>query len=431
MDKEIELRLYMYTNYVHTFERPPESVDKGKLRVHVVDKRTTRPIMNAVVDISTTSQPNQTLEELYTDESGNTEEIELSTPPLEYSMEPSVNQPFSEYYIRINAPGYEEQVISGSDLFAGQTSLQNVDLSGNEEVETSVVIPVNTLFGEYPPKIPENEIQPTNQSGEIVLSKVVIPEIVVVHDGPPSDSSASNYYVRYADYIKNVASSEIYSTWPRETMKANILAIMSFTLNRVYTEFYRNKGYNFTITSSTAYDHKWIYSRNVFESISDVVDEIFNLYLSRPNVKQPILTQYCDGKRVTCPNWLSQWGSKSLGDQNYSAIEILRYYYGDNMYINSAEEIQGIPSSWPGYNLDIGSSGSKVRQLQEQLNLIGEYYTAIPVLEPDGIYGENTANAVRTFQKIFDMPQTGIVDFATWYQISNKYVALSGIAELV
>ena len=206
---------------------------------------------------------------------------------------------------------------------------------------------------------------------------------------------------------------------------------MSFTLNRVYTEFYRNKGYNFTITSSTAYDHKWIYGRNVFESISDVVDEIFNLYLSRPNVKQPILTQYCDGKRVSCPNWLSQWGSKYLGDQNYNAVEIIRYYYGDTMYINSAEEIQGIPSSWPGYNLDIGSSGSKVRQLQEQLNLIGEYYNAIRVLEPDGIYGENTANAVKTFQRIFDMPQTGIVDFATWYQISNKYVALSGIAELV
>ena len=134
---------------------------------------------------------------------------------------------------------------------------------------------------------------------------------------------------------------------------------------------------------------------------------------------------------MSCPNWLSQWGSKYLGDQNYSAIEILRYYYGDSMYINSAEEIQGIPSSWPGYNLDIGSSGSKVRQLQEQLNLIGEYYSAIRVLEPDGIYGENTSNAVKTFQRIFDMPQTGIVDFATWYQISNKYVALSGIAELV
>lgn len=174
-----------------------------------------------------------------------------------------------------------------------------------------------------------------------------------------------------------------------------------------------------------------MYGRNIFESISNVVDEIFDSYLSRPNVKQPILTQYCDGKRVSCPNWLSQWGSKYLGDQNYSAIEILRYYYGDNMYINNAEEISGIPSSWPGSNLDIGSSGQKVRQLQEQLNLIGEFYNAIPPLVPDGIYGERTAEAVRQFQRIFNMPQTGIVDFPTWYRISDRYVRLSGIAELV
>ena len=228
-----------------------------------------------------------------------------------------------------------------------------------------------------------------------------------------------------------MASSEIYSTWPRQTIEANVLAIMSFTLNRVYTEFYRNKGYDFTITSSTAFDHKWVYGRNIFTSISNVVDDIFNQDLSRPNVKQPILTQYCDGKRVTCPNWLSQWGSKYLGDQNYDALEIIRYYYGDDMYINTAEDISGIPASWPGANLDIGSSGQKVQQLQEQLNLIGEYYNAIPQVTPDGIYGERTAEAVRQFQKIFNMPQTGIVDFATWYQISGKYVALSRSAELM
>ena len=157
---------------------------------------------------------------------------------------------------------------------------------------------------------------------------------------------------------------------------------------------------------------------------------MFANYLSRPNVKQPILTQYCDGRRVTCPNWLSQWGSKDLGDSGYSAIEILRNYYGDNMYINTAEEISGIPSSWPGSDLDIGSSGIKVRQLQEQLNLIGEYYNSIPTLVPDGIYGENTAQAVRVFQRIFKMPQTGIVDYPTWYKISDMYVRLSGIAEL-
>ena len=193
---------------------------------------------------------------------------------------------------------------------------------------------------------------------------------------------------------------------------------------------YRNKGYNFTITSSTAFDHKWIHGRNIFDSISDVVDELFESYLSRPNVRQPILTQYCDGQRVSCPEWLSQWGSKSLGDQNYSAIEIIRYYYGDNMYINSAEEISGIPASWPGYNLDIGASGLKVRQIQEQLNTISQVYTAVPSVTVDGIYGESTANAVRAFQSVFGLPQTGVVDYQTWYKIQEIFVGITRIAEL-
>ena len=162
------------------------------------------------------------------------------------------------------------------------------------------------------------------ESGEIVLSRVVIPEFVVVHDGSPRDSTARNYYVRYRDYIKNVASSEIYATWPDSTIRANVLAIMSFTLNRVYTEWYRNKGYDFTITSSTAFDHKWIPERNVYDTISSVVDEIFANYLSRPNVRQPILTQYCDGNRVSCPNWMTQWGSRS-----WEIRDILRLRFCD------------------------------------------------------------------------------------------------------
>lgn len=423
----------MNVNYVRTLERPENAVDRGNLRVNVIDRTTNRPIMNATVDISYTGQPDSVIEELSTDESGLTETVSLPAPPVEYSMEPGDNQPYSEYNIKVSAPGYEDLLISGSEIFSGENSVQQASMAERREDEAPriIVIPANTLFGNFPPKIPENEIQPVNESGEIVLSRVVVPEIVVVHDGVPTDSTAADYYVRYSDYIKNVASSEIYSTWPRQTIEANVLAIMSFTLNRVYTEFYRNKGYDFTITSSTAFDHKWVYGRNIFTSISNVVDDIFNQYLSRPNVKQPILTQYCDGKRVTCPNWLSQWGSKYLGDQNYDALEIIRYYYGDDMYINTAEEISGIPASWPGANLDIGSSGQKVQQLQEQLNLIGEYYNAIPQVTPDGIYGERTAEAVRQFQKIFNMPQTGIVDFATWYQISGKYVALSRIAELM
>lgn len=259
----------------------------------------------------------------------------------------------------------------------------------------------------------------------------MVPEYVVVHDGPPNDTTARDYYVRYKDYIKNVASSEIYSTWPDATLRANILAIMSFTLNRVYTEWYRNKGYSFTITSSTAYDQKFTYGRNIFQSISDIVDEMFQNFLSRPNVSQPILTQYCDGERVTCSNWLSQWGSKYLGDQNYEAIEILRYYYGNNMYINTAEEVSGIPASWPRVDLTIGSTGEKVRQIQEELARISRSYPAIPTVTPDGIYGPATREAVEVFQRVFGLPVTGVIDYRTWYKISEIYVAVSRIAELV
>ena len=418
--------------YVHTMETPADAIDKGKMRINVYDKQQGIPLADARISLAYTGNPERIINEITTDSEGAVNLDDLPTPPVEYSMEPGENQPFSEYTIDVNADGYEEINISGIDVFSGETSIQNVYLNeDNREIpENNIVIPVNTLYGSYPAKIPETEIKPVRQSGEIVLSRVVIPETIVVHDGVPTDSTALDYYVRYKDYIKNVASSEIYSTWPRQTLEANILAIMSFTLNRVYTEWYRNQNYNFTITSSTAFDHKWVNGRNIFESISQVVDEIFDNYLSRPNVKQPILTQYCDGKKSSCPDWMTQWGSKYLGDQGYSSIDILRYYYGDNMYINTAEQIQGIPSSWPGADLDIGSSGQKVRQLQEQLNLIGDYYTAIPALTVDGIYGERTAEAVSQFQRINNMPQTGVVDFPTWYRISDRYVRLSGIAEL-
>lgn len=408
-------------------------VDMGKLRVEITSAVGRLPVNDAKVTLSYTAEPGSTLEELTTNSNGQTEEVTLATPPLEYSMEPEQPQPYAEYTIHVEAEGYRPVNVDGMDVFSGQTALQEVKMEPLEVSEPdlkNIVIPAHTLFGDYPPKIAEDEIKPVNESGEIVLSRVVIPEYVVVHDGTPGDSTASDYYVRYRDYIKNVASSEIYATWPESTITANILAIMSFTLNRVYTEWYRNKGYDFTITSSTAYDHKWMYGRNYFESISRVVDEIFANYLSRPNVKQPILTQYCDGERVTCPNWMSQWGSKYLGDQNYAPIEIIRYYYGDDMYINEAEEISGVPASWPGEDLTIGSSGSKVRQMQEQLNRIAQVYTSIPKIATDGSYGPATAEAVKQFQSIFGLPATGVVDYPTWYKISEIYVGVTRIAEL-
>ena len=408
-------------------------VDTGKLQIQVQSSVRNVPIQDARIQISYTGNPTQTIEEVVTDESGQSPTLELPAPPVEYSLEPGETQPYSEYTLNVSAPGYTPFDISGIEILSTATAIQSVYLEPQEPGEQidNLVIPAHTLYGDYPPKIPEEEIKPMDETGEIVLSRVVVPEYVVVHDGVPSDSTARDYYVRYRDYIKNVASSEIYATWPQDTIRANVLAIMSFTLNRVYTEWYRNKGYDFTITSSTAFDHKWIPDRNIFTSISQVVDELFSNYLSRPNVRQPILTQYCDGQRVTCPNWISQWGSKYLGDQNYSAIEILRYYYGDSMYINMAEEISGIPASWPRYDLDIGASGQKVTQIQDQLNTIADVYSAIPQEPVTGYYDEATKEAVRTFQKVFKLPQTGIVDYVTWYKIQEIYVGVTRIAELM
>lgn len=409
------------------------SDNEGMLSVNVTSDATNLPIDGAQVQITYNGEPDRILEETTTNSLGQIQPLSLSAPPVEYSMEPGANKPYAEYTISISAPGFEPFRISGAEVFSGETAIQNASLlpisppiSGDTEL---FVIPDHTLWGDYPPKIAEDEIKPIGEFGEIVLSRVVIPEYVVVHNGPPSDRSAKDYYVPYRDYIKNVASSEIYSTWPESTLEANILAIQSFTLNRVFTEWYRNKGYDFTITSSTAYDHKWIPNRNIFESISNVVDEIFSNYLSRPGVIQPILTQYCDGKNVTCPNWMSQWGSKALGDRGYTAIEILHNYYGSSLFINSTDVISGIPSSYPGYPLEVGSSGDKVRQMQAQLNVISDAYPLIPKLVEDGIFGPSTENAVKTFQRIFNLTQDGIVGFRTWYKISEIYVAVSRIAE--
>ena len=405
--------------------------DRGKLQINVTSSLGLIPISDATVTISYTGLPDTTVEKLSTDSSGQTAQVELPAPPLEYSVEPSEQMPYSEYNIQVDAPGYESVMVSGTEILPDVTAIQPIQMIPLEtarENEETIVIPDHTLYGIYPPKIPEAEIKPMDESGEIVLSRVVIPEYVVVHDGLPDDSTAGNYYVRYRDYIKNVVSSEIYATWEENAIYANTLAIMSFTLNRVYTEWYRNKGYNFTITSSTAYDQKWMYGRNIYENVDRVVDSIFANYLSRPGVRQPILTSYCDGRRVTCDG-LSQWGSQYLANEGYRPIEIIRYYYGNDMYINTAQSISGVPASFPGYDLTIGSSGEKVRQMQSQLNRIAQNYPAIPMITADGIYGPATAETVRTFQRIFDLPQTGIVDYPTWYSISNIYVGVSRIAE--
>lgn len=417
----------------------------GFLTVNVVDSRTNSPIQGATVNIySTPTESGQSQTTVYSnlksDISGQVTNLSLPAPDISYSQQPSDVKPYSEYTVEVIANGYETVVINGTQLFATVESRQGVPmgerqrsrLSYSRQNEVIFNIPANTLWGNFPPKIPESDLKPLPApTGFVVLDNPVVPEFIVVHDGLPEDTSAQNYWIPFKDYIKNVAASEIYSTWPTQTIYSNVIAIISFTLNRVYTEWYRSKGYSFTITSSTAYDHKFINNRNFFDTINIVVDDIFNTYIKRPpTARQPLLAQYCDGQKAQCPNQMTQWGSKDLGDQGKSYEEILRYFYGDEIIFEQAPVVSGVPVSYPNQTLQIGSNNRYVKTIQNQLNAISRSYPAIPKVKEDGIYGESTAESVKTFQRIFGLPQTGVVDFKTWYEISRVYVAVTKIASL-
>lgn len=255
-----------------------------------------------------------------------------------------------------------------------------------------------------------------------------IPESITVHLGRP-DSSAPNVTVAFADYIKNVASSEIYPTWNENAIRANVYAQISIALNRIFTEYYRSRGYDFDITNSTQFDQSFVYGRDYFENISEIVDEIFNNYVVKQGSVQPYFTEYCDGIRVTCDG-LSQWGSQELANQGYTPYEILRYYYGDDINITSAPVGGGV-ESYDGVPLRLGSVGENVRVIQLQLNRIAKNYPLIPkIAAADGVFGEDTQNAVRAFQQIFNLNQDGVVGKSTWYRIKRVYFAVKRLSEL-
>ena len=255
-----------------------------------------------------------------------------------------------------------------------------------------------------------------------------VPERITVHLGTP-DSNAANVTVSFSDYVKNVASSEIYPTWEESALRANILAIVSFALNRIYTEFYRSRGYNFDITNSTAYDQFFVNGRSYFENISRLVDELFNDYLRRPGFVEPLAAKFCNGTTVTCEG-LSQWGSQNLARQGYSSDQILRSYYGNVETVRNAP-VRGIISSYTGTPLRVGSTGPNVVTLQVALNRISQNYPAIPkIAETDGIFGSRTEASVRAFQQIFDLTDDGIVGPATWYAIVRLYTAVTQLSEL-
>ncbi len=403
--------------------------DIGYLSVDVKAVPNAQPVEGAAVSIFAAER---LVEQLSTNQAGQSEPVELGAPPLELSLMPETRiRPYSEYTVRVDAPGFETVYVEGVQILAGRLAIQRVNMrpAPPEPAPRIYVVEPNSLWGDFPPKIPEPEVKPLpTGDGFVVLDEPLVPEFMVVHLGAPQDTTAQDVWVPFKDYIANVASCEIYSTWPIETIRANVLAIISFALNRVYTEWYRSRGFNFTITNNTAFDMLFSYGRNIFDSILNVVNEIFTTYVTRPGIRQPLFTQFCDGVRGTCAG-LFQWGSKSLGDQGFDALSILRNYYGTNIYLTQAQRVRGVPISYPGQPLQIGSTGMDVRTIQIQLNTISDSYPMIPKLRVDGIYGPLTAQSVSIFQQIFRLPVTGIVDFATWYEISKIYVSVTRLAE--
>ncbi len=410
----------------------PTYLDKGDLQVFVTAGENPDPIPNARVRVTDPAN-GQLLEEAVTDFSGQTPSMELPAPPMEWSVVEgeSDRRPYALYNVTVSAEGYQTLHIGGVELLPAGLAIQRAALPGAVPGGfnvRNVLLPPHGLWGEPSSRPPEEEVKPLPEpEGLVVLPEPVIPEFVVVHDGRPDDTSAPNRWVRFKDYIKNVACSEIYSTWRTEAIKANVLAILSFTLNRVYTEWYRGKGYDFTITSSTAFDQSYSHGRTIFEEVGVVVDDLFTTYVTKEGIAQPLFTQYCDGRRTQCGG-LSQWGSQALAEQGWDAVSILKKYYGAEIYLKSAERVEGVPLSYGNEVLTLGSEGEAVRTVQGQLNRIGDNFPAIPKIPADGAYGPATQAAVTEFQKIFHLPQTGSVDFATWYEISNVYVAVAGLA---
>lgn len=402
---------------------------KGNLIIKVYSDTIANPVKGAQVTIS---KDDSNIDTIFTDENGETNIISLDTVDKSYSEEEQYKtRPYETYDITVNSLGLTETKLEGVQIFDGVTSIQNVYLTSIDEKtgESVSEISSNTLWGEYPPYISEDEEETDNGIMPLVLHEVQIPETIIVHDGIPSNSNASNYTVRFIDYIKNVASSEIYSTWPKETIKANVLAIISFALNRVYTEWYQSQGYNFTITSTTSYDQKYTRNGTIFEPISKVVDEIFNNYIRKGIRLNPLLAHYKSS--TTEAGYLSQWGSKELGDKGYNYLQILKNYYGNEIDIYKAEVTGEYPYSFKT-TLKQGDCSNDVYILQNTLNYIRGSFPGIPVIEnPTGQFNSATTSAVKTFQSVFDLPVTGNVDYKTWYSISYIYSAVSNMTKSI
>lgn len=411
----------------------------GKLQFQLYFGQEAYPISNANIFIVDSISGIPIFDGLLTiDSSGKSEIIDLYTLDKELSETPNTDViPYTTYDAYIISETFRNVLIKNIEIFPDITSIQPVSLlpKGRSINEFDVVditphglIKENEISNTNEPINSTNSTTNSNSPTTFLLKKPVIPTNITVHLGTPT-SNAVNVTLPFTDYIKNVASSEIYPTWPENAIRANIYAQISFTLNRIYTEWYRSRGYNFDITNSTAYDHYFVNGRDIFENISRIVDDIFNDYISRTDFLEPLLAQYCNGTTVTCDG-LSQWGTVSLANSGYYPFKILTYYYGDNIELRNAPVVDAIDNSYPGTPLNLGSSSDAVKTIQVQLNRIAKNYPAIPISQTDGYFNETTEKAVKTFQKIFNLSQDGIVGKGTWYKISQIYVGVKNLAEL-
>lgn len=367
--------------------------------------------------------------ELSTDESGEAQIVSLETVERELSLDPYYGGiPYIGYDVIAQAAGFHTIHVTGIPIYDRETALlplSFVPLSEGQRGAGATEI----VVGKPAASMRETRYQEAPVEEPRVLRQVIIPNPITVHLGRPA-ASASNVQVSFPDYVKNVASSEIYPTWPEASLRANIYAIITFALNRVFTEWYRSQGYSFDITNSTAYDQAFVYGRPIYESISRIVDEIFNEYVRRQGQIAPYFTSFCNGTTTTCPG-LSQWGTVTLAQQGRTPLQILRAYYPDDVEIAETDVIANVPSSYPGTPLRVGSTGLDVQTIQTYLNRIRRNYPAIPLITDEaGTFGNSTKAAVTKFQSVFSLAADGIVGKATWYKISKLYTAVTRLAEL-
>lgn len=369
----------------------------------------------------------------HTDAQGNAEDVTIQTPACRLSLEEqnTTQRPYAVCSLTATKPGYRTVRIQGVQIFPGQVTLAQPEMipeteAGRDVPDVPVVIPEHPLFagqgGSGARPVVECPAAP------LVLDRVVIPKTITVHLGKPS-ASARNVTVSFRDYIANVASSEVYPTWPEQALRANIHCQISLALNRIYTEWYPSKGYSFNITNSTSYDQYYVHGRTVFDVMVRLTNDIFNTYIRKKGTVNPYYAEYCDGKSVSCAG-LKQWGTVTLANQGKNALQILRYYYGNDVEIVRSDNIRSIPQSYPGSPLRQGSSGPAVFTLQRQLNRIAKDYPFLGKLNVDGVFGAQMASTVRAFQKQFNLTADGVVGRQTWYKISYIYVSVKDLAEL-